>query len=809
MLKHLLLFFLFTALFFYTILETAVAQNQQGSFVRTFVELHEDLPRERIYVNTDRQWYYYNDIIWFSAFVNSGSLLNRSSLSNVLYVDLVDPDGRLADRAVVRVENNRASGTLNFDGARNKGGTYKIQAYTLWSNNFDDVYTHHRTIQVLTEDAISASSASQTDIDIQFLPESGYLIDGIESVVGVKALDSDGRSTNIQGSIVDSNGNTITTFFTEHEGMGRFHFIPEYGQEYKAIVNNQEFELPNVLEFGIALSVEKINDQFTLHLDSNIAGINPEEYLVFGHVRGSVYFANRFIESGNRGFAIASTELFPTGVVHFTVLTPDAKPIAERLVFNRNDLDEVKMQLSGLDETYNLREEIELSLSTQNNNESNVRQTSSLSVFDDTIQEFNPYDSNIVSRFYLENDLSGHVHNPGYYFLSDHEDIERHTDNLLLTQGWRAYDMEEILELSEIELLSYPETGITFHGSVRSDFWGRRLNEANVIYYIRGDGDEEDEMFLTTTNEDGRFNTEELHFTGNKQLVIRATNERGRDHVRVRLDDQFSMLDSRFNPVVQTGLSGETITTLDEDRVLQSQLNVLGEIETQMSVLLDEVIVTADRIEDLDYRTRAAEVRQSQVINLDEQPHFQDLPIQLVLAQIPGVRVLADDDIRVSTGSYGGGSPLLVIDGVSTEFSEILNLSTFDVQSVRVYRRADQLALWGSSGTNGVIQINTRSGLGLQRPTQGLVRKFVEGYQLPIEFYSPRYGFTRPDHERTDSRITLHWEPQIDDFDSAASVIFWTNDFPGTYRVVWEGMTIEGKHFYTTTTFDIQSTDSF
>jgi outer membrane receptor protein involved in Fe transport len=135
-------------------------------------------------------------------------------------------------------------------------------------------------------------------------------------------------------------------------------------------------------------------------------------------------------------------------------------------------------------------------------------------------------------------------------------------------------------------------------------------------------------------------------------------------------------------------------------------------------------------------------------------------------------------------------------------------LRTADVQSIDVYRRASELAIFGSNATGGVIRITTRTGVDFQGSERGLLSAMVDGYQLPTSFYAPRYGFTvDADTIERDQRITLYWNPaaEIERNDSGeARYFFWANDIPGRYRVQVEGLTQSGKVFSKTTTFEIE-----
>ncbi len=814
-------FLIFAVLFAY---QPVDAQNlsRQGEFVNNFRSLNIDLSRERVFLHTDRQWYVFGDRIWVSAYVVDGSRLIRSTLSNVLYVELLDPDGDLVERVYLKIERGRGSGNLTFGEISPRAGTYQIRAYTAYALNFGESYIFKQDIQVYTDEIEIASIYDTDDIDVQFFPEGGDLIDGITTRVGVKAIGPDGLHRNISGSVFNENGQEVARFTSEHLGMGYFEFTPDINETYTARVRGMSYEFPNVRSSGTTLRVDAQDTQFEVKSFSNEID-DHESLFLFAHVRGEVFFAGRLNQTPNYGVTWISRDLFPTGVIHFTLLDTNGLPVSERLAFNINELDEATAQTefrTGIEiqddyYSFEMRDEVELFFSVTNHENDLVRGSASISVFDDQVDTFNPYATNIITRFYLESDIVGFVEDPGFYFSKNDNALE-HADLLMLTQGWRAFNMNDIVNITELQIQSFPERGFRITGNVRSDLLRRQLQEANIVYSL---GPANEELFLVQTDALGDFVIDELQFFGNEQITIRANDAEGRDRVLIGLNPQFDHLPENEDPIKQRITESQperarqTETEIDpltfDERAALAQIDTERFLDAQMSVLLDDVVVTAER-ENIDTFERSLGVMRtrSQRVDLDESPHLQDAPFLAVLTQIPGVTVLGMDQLRVSTGALslsGTPDPLIIIDDVITDAEDLFSLTTMDVQTVNVFRRASELAVWGSQGTGGVISVRTRRGFSGSRQMRGLITAQLEGYQIPVRFYSPRYGFVTPDEEESvDNRITLHWDPIFSFTPNGGTIRFWTNDVPSEYRIEIQGITQNGKPFYKTRTFNLR-----
>lgn len=792
------------------------AQDHSRSveFVQNFNTLQEELPRERIYLHTDRQWYVYGDRIWFSAYVVAGSYRLPSGISKVLYVELIEPDGTMAERVPIELTSGRGEGSITFDNAKETSGTYKIRAYTAWALNFGDSYQFSTDIEVLTADDDHEISAND-GLDVQFMPESGHLVNGLTTNIGFKAIGSDGFGKEISGTIKNQNSDFSLNFESKHMGMGVIEeFTPEAGASYFAEINGKRFDLPEVESSGFILNVNQNQNQFIVDVKSQDIDTG-EALLLFAHVRGEVFYASLVLMEDGQGVAVVPKEQFSTGVVHFTLLNQLGWPAAERLAFNKSEVDEIGIDLNLDKSQYGLRDESELTVSVKDFEGNALPARISMSVFDDRVMEYVEHYKDINSHFNLETEIKGHIENPGFYF-SDHENADRYLDILLLTQGWRAFNMDEVADLQQLNLFSLPETGFTISGTIKSGFRGRPLEDATVVFSL---GAGEEDVQLITTDSDGRFMLDDLQIYGSDLINIRANDASGGDRVRIELDEQFSNLPEFEGRVQQKSL---TRISQDEDyiqdrptisnRAESAQLETERFVDAQMVGELDEITVTAERDETIDQFERDLRFgeRPSQRIDFDENETMASLPFLQAINQMAGVTANRVNGLTISTGftNISGGlpPPLIIIDDIESDFDYLANLSTADVKSVNVFRRSAELGFFGSRAAGGVITVRTRRGDGgSTQDMRGFITARVQGYHPSTQFYSPRYGISVPrDIEQEDNRITLHWEDDVEVPGNGRIVRFWTNDVPSVYRIVVQGMTINGIPFSATETFRVE-----
>ena len=140
----------------------------------------------------------------------------------------------------------------------------------------------------------------------------------------------------------------------------------------------------------------------------------------------------------------------------------------------------------------------------------------------------------------------------------------------------------------------------------------------------------------------------------------------------------------------------------------------------------------------------------------------------------------------------GLGNPVIVIDDVKIgpwgDPWFILRLFPLDeIEQVDVAR----------GNPISIIMIYTKTGNWNSPPRRFFNIKPVMplGYQLPIEFYSPKYETQESiDNPKPDLRTTIYWQPNvITDDKGNAKLDFYTADDPGTYSVIIEGVSEDGR----------------
>ncbi len=99
----------------------------------------------------------------------------------------------------------------------------KDDKYTLDYEIGDDSRFATLQMQTKNDKRFTKTIVLNEDIlDLQFFPESGEMVHGLQSRIGFKALDANGQGKRIEGNIVDERDSVITSFKSNILGMGSF-----------------------------------------------------------------------------------------------------------------------------------------------------------------------------------------------------------------------------------------------------------------------------------------------------------------------------------------------------------------------------------------------------------------------------------------------------------------------------------------------------------------------------------------------------------------------------------------------------------
>lgn len=806
-------------------------------------------PQEKLHIHTDKDTYVAGDTIWLRARCVDAASHRPVAASRYVYAELRDESGALVRRIKILRRDSLYAGYLPVP-TDAPDGDYTFSAYTRFMRNQGADYFFRKPLRIAAYRGAAGEvpkprpRPATGDFAVTFHPEGGYLVPGRSCRVAFKALTDAGRSTAVEAVLRDDRGTTLDTVRTRRAGMGSFRMVPEAGRTYHAVCRTpsgaeKRFDLPVPNAAACVLQLEE-RDGF-IAVNVLTAGSLPARLRLVVHCRG-----NRCYDGGwEPGLLFRSSDL-PAGVVQWLLLDAAGNALSERLLFNEG-ADGVHVSLRAENPSPRRRERADFSVRLTDSAGNPLRGEFSVSVTDRNAVP-DPVSGDIRTTLLLTSDLRGYVECPGSYFRSDDPEARAALDELMLTQGWRRYDVPALLRGEYAEPEYALEAGQQISGRiVRAGLVNtrKRLGKYRMAMIVPRYG----YLAEAPVRADGCFDLDGFDFPDSTAFVLRPQATTGRmRNAFVKVDPETFPENGIPAPYPAAGAGNAEALF----RTALAYVGYMGSADLR-NVLIDPVEVRAkreiprtleerkavyswdaERIADtgvhtiLDCIERMPGIRRRENVflyqgravffmcdgvlydDLEESlPAFSAPPaidrnrtVKRINMAGPGVPD-TDSDLGSEPGSDTNASDTHLAQAVAAPIGQYSDLPPFVNLPLEWVDRIDILDRFSgrflSGRDNGIIAVTLKSYEEIsaldtgESIDVGIVSPL--GYQTPAEFYSPAYETPESrDSHTPDFRTTLYWNPCIrTDADGRAAFGFRTSDAPADFRIDIEGLTPDGQ----------------
>ena len=769
---------------------------------------------EKAFLHLDKAWYTAGETIWFSAYVVDATRHLPDTLSRVLHVELLNGQNQLVARRTLHLVGGLAPGDLALPDTLSPGH-YTLRAYTNWMRNGGAAFLYARRLAIWPGAAVDAPDAKPAAVraraaaartaaaavalppDVQFFPEGGNLVAGLENVVAFKATDYAAHGPEVQGQVLDARNQPVATLGSSHLGMGSFAFTPGAGQRYHAVLavggRSLTVPLPAVQPAGYTLHVVTLANEFLVGIRQQGGPGGP--VLLLGQVRGTVAYIGQGQLSGTETFAARIPKSkFAGGIVHFTLFDGQGQPLAERLAFAQPAAG-LRVALTPDRASYGPRQPVRVRVAVTDAAGQPVAAHLSLAVGDALTAS--PGAETIASNLLLTSDLTGYVETPGYYFQNPTPETGQRLDALLLTQGWRRFAWRAVLAGQVPEREFGIERTLGIRGQVTQPN-GKPVAASKLTLLETAPVKQ---LLTTATDQEGRFLFNGLGGCDTTRLTLDARSARDRHNVVIRLDAGPPV---PTRPLVPLPLQAPpalapALLRSQEQRATERKFR----LDTTKTILLGGVTVKGAKTTVVDPR-RPYQQSNAAVLNMADYPNRDGRTVlEMLQGRVPGVSITGTDNapqvlIRGVTSLSGNSEPLFLLDGVPVTISVISNYPASDVETIEVLK-GGAAGIFGSRASNGVVAVYTRRSSPTynraKEAAPGVAALRLPGYYCGRAFYVPRYDAPQTNRDYPDARrATLYWNPAVrTDASGQAEVRFFTSDATGTFRLSTEGLSGQGQ----------------
>ncbi|MBL7732077.1 MAG: TonB-dependent receptor plug domain-containing protein [Chitinophagaceae bacterium] len=666
------------------------------------------------------------------------------------------------------------------------------------------------------------------NVDLQFMPEGGTMVQGLSSYVAFKAVNEFGKAADVKGIVKDDKGNEVAAFDSYHFGMGKFLFTPQPGRRYLATITSpagisKQYPLPDALSDGIVMHITKEGKDIVVRLTST----SDAEIKLKGTFRNTTYHLQKAsLQKGENTIRI-NEAVFPMGITQFTLFTCMDLPLAERLVFT-NPGKSLQVRITPDKKQYTPRQKVTLQLETLDETGQPVPANFSLSVVDDKLWTFaDDKQDHILTWLLLGSELKGKIEEPQFYFKKEEAKAIPALDLLMLTQGYRYFDYTEYITRQN-SLQYLPEQENVVSGRIVNKTGEPVPAEVFIVNGITGG-----KAAQIKTDETGSF-----FFSGLTPMTSYYIFAKGlEESEQVRVEVLHSGLG--FNPAKARTIKPMLPSPLVYDLLVNKKPNTAPPVNEPVDA--KQALALNERNRKMDDRLEGSPKQMNEVVvtALGQARQSKELGYSISKVQsnalmeagdfrsmlsgkVAGVQVASTTngfaDTRITLRGIrtitGNSEPLLVINGVPTAFSAINSLNPADIETVTVLKDAAASAIYGSEGVNGAIIIESKKWRS-ENVKLSLSNKhyYASQYILltgnnptPVKrFYAPVYNTTETE-ERTDFRETIYWNGVVQtDREGKATVEYYNSDASTTFRAIAEGIGYNGTPGRNEATYAVQN----
>ncbi|MFK7952353.1 MAG: TonB-dependent receptor plug domain-containing protein [Ekhidna sp.] len=760
----------------------------QKLVVDLFNEFHNENPIEKIYVSTDKQIYTIGENLHYKMFLVDGVSHNASQISSVAYIELVRGDEILLDQ-VLKIGNGQAKGNI-FLSDTLESGKYILRAYTQYQLNFDNQYIFSKEIEIKSPSMnLNYLAENNSVFDFQVFPEGGHILQEVNNVIGFKCTDKTGAGVPLSGILI-ANKDTVVSFNSTHMGMGKFSFTPKEGVKYHinyTVANKtNEYKIKDIKNAGYKMTLAKGRTNARLIVSSNYQELDFENTFVVAQSRGKVLAVlNPKKNTKLIHFKIPNSR-FPTGVIQLTFFKNE-NPLLERIYFNENEILDVGVTHdSNSSKTDSVISHKILLLNDSIKTDGHA----TISV----LQKGSKASSqNIKSYLLLASDINGIIENSAYYFDNENLKRQEHLDLLMLTQGWRSYEWDDILLEEREKLNLLPEQGISIEGTIRSIKTNDGVPRKASLYTMNNFEFE----YEFQSEKDGSFKISNLDIKDSVSLVIQAMKEKKVKGQKIKVPDDgvYVELNDARNPI---NFLNKNITTENSGSSLQTSEFDISKLENVK--VLDDVVVTAQRQEEENKFKRDGMLYRNpdKRVVMDAKKETYASVMDLIKVEVPGIITIPppiNQPGEEPTILLRNSEVMFMLDGVRISTSALDFVNPFQIDFLDVLRGA-QSSVYGAQSA---ILLFSKTGFSDKEAfNTGSTTINLVGFQKAKKFYSPKFSQVSNNY-----LTTIHWNPDVTFDQGKFSLEFPNYKLDQGYVVFMEGITYSGHPF------SYQFSDSF
>lgn len=562
---------------------------------------------------------------------------------------------------------------------------------------------------------------------IKFYPEGGNLIVGIPTRIGFTAFNKWGIPVDVEGAVLNQEGEHVTPVKTLTKGLGLFSVINLGQQKLKLLLSgttgpNQSFELPVPAADGLAISVIKTDAEF---IYANLIFPDKQKHSVALTIThgNNVYWAGDMEINGVGRLKIPADQL-PQGINLLSAFSKEGNLLAERIVYRDNKQE---LKINVLPEKTNLSASEKMTVKVRLTDENNQPVSGNVAV--SVIDKFRSNPDKPQIEEYLQ--IESEVETPFSLFPEAFNDKINNAallDVFLIANRLKGFDWVKIRQFKPENASYINTTSFRISGFV-TDKNGIKINKAKVSLV----NNKNMQLHTTTTNSEGIFSFPNLYMSNVDDFSTKATDSEGKRELKVNL---IKNLEGQISVYIADNM--QKYSLINSEKVANESYFNNNE----------------------DLFTRAPKVLKVNTQGLDNQRKLLSSATSLmdVIKTLKPYKIVNNQIVFFGSENslnYQGGA-LFVLDGqmMGTDIGVVQNLSPSEIDHINVSTNPMDIQKYTGLNSVGVIEIYQKKAQVTEPETPKETTEKHDG-----EFRIANVFPTEQINPKRDNRTTLLWIP--------------------------------------------------
>ncbi len=733
---------------------------------------------EEIELNTDREIYFNGEQVHFNATYLINGAKTKPTLSNVLYVELIDcANNKPVVQKKYQIIDFNVSSKITVPFNINSGN-YMLRAFTQYQRNLPGFKYSYKLVTLLNPGYDPLSSNKQINVDsIYIAPEGGYLIDNLKNKVVIH-IPEKFISDSTRYYIKDQDNTILSELTPNTTGIMQTEKVFKSALKYHFEMVTKDNDIvstpfPAIKQKGIQTSLAQA--PYNVNYKIQHRGLDQNSTLKLSVLSSKfmeLYTQTINLTDAEMDVSISKNQL--TSGLNYFVLTDDQGIKNINSCYIANNCKTIDITTSK--ETYEPQEVIDIRT---------------------TISEISHLPVTSVSVTKEGTQLTDHEYNKGLYaihpillvnFLKRCNNIEAELAEqlLILTDNHIKKEQFGQFLINGSDSLDYiPEIrSLTITGVLRNKVTKEPVTDQKVYLSVLFNNPQ---LHIYTTRDNGEFIFSLNNVYAKNDIYLCTENT-------TNTEDEYELLIKSSFPSDIPDFSTIPLFINKDNMDIINQVYNNAQIQQKFHSYTEGNDINKNNISGI-FNLNDNKL----TIDPDKYVDFENME-ELFYEIVPNVIVKKDNDdyffkVLDENDYMLIGTPLILVDHIPVfSTNKIMKLNPAQIEKIEVIYKPYIL---GSHKINGVVMLttNTENFAEIKLPQSST---FLEYEALELQDYAPEFEsiILKTDNEIPDFRTTLYWNPNLEFNTNEKHIQCKASYSKGTYSITIVGFDAEGEKFY-------------